>query len=308
MDKRSKIFVAGHKGLVGSAILRALQKKGYVNIVTRTRGQLDLFNEKEVASFFAREKPEYIFIAAAKAGGIMANDTKPAEFIFENLKIQNNIIHNAYLSSVEKLLFLGSSCIYPKSARQPIIEKYLLTGPLEETNAPYAIAKIAGISMCQSYNRQYGTNFISAMPTNLYGPNDNFDLTTSHVIPAMLRKFHDAKSQQKEEVVLWGSGTPKREFLHVDDLAEALVFLMKKYDKSEIINIGTGKDISIKKLALMIKKTTGFDGRIVWDKTKPDGTLRKLLDTSKIRKIGWKNKIELKKGIEKTYKWYLENE
>jgi len=304
MKKESKIFIAGHLGLVGSAIHRKLLKKGFKNIVVRTRKELNLFNERAVADFFSKEKPEYVFIAAAKAGGILANDTSPADFIYENLQIQNNIIHNAYLSKVKKLLFLGSSCIYPKNSKQPIKEEYLLTGPLEKTNDAYAVAKIAGIKMCQSYNKQYGTNFISAMPTNLYGPNDNFDLETSHVIPALIRKFYEAKLQNKKEVILWGSGLAKREFLYVDDLAEALVFLMNKYNESEIINIGTGKDVSINELALILKKISGFSGKIVWDKSKPDGTMRKLLDVSRINKLGWKSKTPLGIGLSYIYKFY----
>ncbi len=307
MKKNSKIYVAGHKGLVGSAIVRALLKKGYKNLVLRTRAELNLFDEKSVANFFKKENPEYVFFAAAKVGGIVANNEKPAEFIFENLQIQNNVIHNAYVSGVKKLLFLGSSCIYPKNSHQPIREEYLLAGALEETNAPYAVAKIAGIYMCQSYNKQYGTNFISAMPTNLYGPNDNFDLKTSHVLPALIRKFHEAKTQNKKEVVLWGTGIAKREFLYVDDLAEALLFLMNKYDKSEIINVGTGMDMSIKELAELIKNITGFEGKITFDKTKPDGTPRKLLDISKIKKLGWRGKTNLKDGIKMTYDYYIKN-
>ena len=307
MNKDSKIFVAGHKGLVGSAIVRELNKKGYKNILTCTRQELDLQDSLAVKSFFEKEKPEYVFLAAAKVGGIVANSEFPADFIYQNLIIQNNIIHNAYLSKVKKLLFLGSSCIYPKFAKQPIKEESLLTGALEETNDAYAIAKIAGIKMCQSYNKQYGTNFISAMPTNLYGQNDNFDLKTSHVIPAMIRKFDDAKSSNAKEVVLWGSGKPKREFLFVDDLAEACVFLMNKYERSEIINVGTGTDLTIKSLADLIKKVVGFEGKIVWDKTKPDGTPRKLLNVKKINKLGWKTKTNLESGIKKAYMQYKNN-
>ena len=307
--KKSKIYIAGHKGLVGSDILRASLKRDCQNIVLRTRHELDLLDERSVSDFFNKEKPEFVFLAAAKVGGIMANSTMPADFIFENLQVQNNVIHHSYLSGVKKLLFLGSSCIYPKFAKQPIKEEYLLTGLLEETNEPYAIAKIAGIMMCNSYNRQYGTNFISVMPTNLYGPNDNFDQITSHVIPGMIRKFEDAKISGTKEVVLWGSGTPKRELLHVDDLADACLFLVENYNANEngnnkIINIGSGVDITIKKLAELIKKITGFKGKIVWDKAKPDGTPKKLLDVTKIQKLGWHHKIELEDGIRQTYEWY----
>lgn len=304
MQKSNKIFVAGHRGLVGSAIVRALVRDGFTNIITRSRNELDLTNQKDVAEFFTTEKPDYVFLAAAKAGGILSNSSYPADFIFQNLTIQSNVIESAYRSGVKKLLFLGSSCIYPKLAPQPIREDYLMTGPLEETNAAYAIAKIAGITMCQSYNKQYDTNFISVMPTNLYGENDNFDLETSHVIPALLRKFDDAKNANASEVVIWGSGSPKREFLHVDDLAEALMFLMEDYNNSEIINIGTGEDLSIRELALLVKGITGFKGNIVWDKNKPDGTPRKLLDVSKLHALGWKHKIDLHTGLAKTYQWY----
>ncbi len=304
MDKGSKIFVAGHNGLVGSAIVRELNKKGYTNILTKDRNELDLQDSVAVKIFFEKEKPEYVFLAAAKVGGIVANSEFPADFIYQNLVIQNNIIHNAYLSTVKKLLFLGSSCIYPKFAKQPIKEDSLLTGALEETNDAYAIAKIAGIKMCQSYNKQYGTNFILAMPTNLYGPGDNFDLKTSHVLPAMIRKFDDAKNSNSKEVILWGTGKPKREFLFVDDLAEALVFLMKNYNSGEIINIGTGTDLTIKSLAELIKKIVEFGGKIIWDKTKPDGTPRKLLNVKKINKLGWIAKTDLENGIRKVYLKY----
>ncbi|MEI8337955.1 MAG: GDP-L-fucose synthase [bacterium] len=304
MKKDSLIYVAGHNGLVGSAIVRELNKKGYKNILTRTRQELDLQDSLAVKNFFEKEKPEYVFLSAAKVGGIVANSTFPADFIYQNLVIQNNIIHNSYSSGVKKLLFLGSSCIYPKLAKQPIKEEYLLTGALEETNDAYAIAKIAGIKMCQAYNKQYGTNFISIMPTSLYGERDNFDLETSHVIPAMIRKFDDAKNSKAKEVVLWGSGKPKREFLFVDDLAEACVFLMNNYDGSEIVNVGTGTDLTIKSLAELIKKIVSFDGKIVWDKTKPDGTPRKLLSVKKINKLGWKAKTGLEDGIKKTYLEY----
>lgn len=307
MDKNSKIYVAGHKGLVGSAVTRLLEKQGYKNLILKTRKELDLLNQQAVTEFFKKEKPEYIFLAAAKVGGIMANNNQPADFIYENLVIQTNIIHNSYLSGVKKLLFLGSSCIYPKLASQPLKEKYLLTGELEPTNKPYSISKIAGIIMCQSYNKQHGTNFISVMPTNIYGPNDNFDLQNAHALPALIRKFHEAKLNNEKEVVVWGTGKAKREFLYVNDLAEACLFLMKNYNSSEIINIGTGKDLSIKELAEKIKEIIGYNGKIVWDKTKPDGTPRKLLDVSKINKLGWKSKTDLRKGLETTYDWFLEN-
>jgi GDP-L-fucose synthase len=307
MDKNSKIYVAGHRGLVGSAIIRALEKNGFTNLIVRTQSELNLINQQAVVDFFNKEKPEYIFLAAAKVGGILANNDFPAQFIYENLQIQNNIIHNAYLSGVKKLLFLGSSCIYPKNCPQPIKEEYLLSGYLEPTNEPYAIAKIAGIKMCQNYNRQYQTNFISVMPTNLYGLNDNFNLKTSHVLPALIRKFYEAKIADKKEAEVWGTGTEKREFLYVDDLADALIFLMNKYDNSKIINIGTGEDLSIKELAEIIKNVVGFNGKIIWDSAKPDGTPRKLLDVSRLNNLGWKNKINLVDGIRLTYEWYKKN-
>ena len=307
MEKNSKIYVAGHKGLVGSAITRKLQELGYTNLVFKTIDELDLLDQKATAEFFAAEKPEYVFLAAAKVGGIHANNEYPADFIYQNLQIQNNIIHNAYLNGAKKLLFLGSSCIYPRDCPQPIKEEYLLSGPLEKTNDAYAIAKIAGIKMCQSYNKQFDTKFISVMPTNQYGPNDNFDLESSHVLPALLRKFHDAKISNAKEVVMWGTGSPKREFLHVDDTADACVHLMETYDSNEIVNIGTGEDITIKELAEMIKEIVGFEGEIVNDTTKPDGTPRKLLDVSRLHSIGWKHKIPLKDGIKMTYDWFLEN-
>ncbi len=307
MKKDSKIYVAGHKGLVGSSIVRALQKKGYNNLVLKTRKELDLLDQKAVEKFFAQEKPEYVFLAAAKVGGIIANKTYPADFAYSNLQIQNNVIHNAYLSKVKKLLFLGSSCIYPRNCPQPIKEEYLLSGYLEPTNKAYAISKIAGMIMCESYNKQYGTNFISVMPTNLYGPNDNFDLENSHVLPAMLRKLHEAKKNQAKEVIMWGSGKPKREFLYIDDLANACIFLMNKYDGSETINIGTGEDCSIKELAELAKKTVGFAGKLVWDKSKPDGTPRKWLDVSKLHTLGWKHKVPLEKGIKMSYAWFKES-
>lgn len=307
MEKASKIFVAGHRGLVGSAIVRALEAAGYNNIIKKNRNELNLLDQKAVADFFATEKPEYVFDAAAKVGGIMANKEHPAEFIYQNLVIQNNIIHNAYLNGVKKLVFLGSSCIYPKLAEQPIKEEYLLTGPLETTNDAYAIAKIAGIMMCQSYNKQYGTNYISLMPTNLYGPNDNFDLTSSHVLPALIRKFHEAKESNAPSVSLWGTGSPMREFLHVDDLADAAVYLMNNYDNSEIVNVGTGEDVTIRQLAELIRDTVGYKGELKWDTEKPDGTPRKLLDVSRLHHLGWKHNIDLPTGIKTTYEWYLAN-
>lgn len=301
MQTNSKIYIAGHRGMVGSAILRHLESLGFDNIIYKSSAELDLKNQDSVAEFFKTEKPEFVFLAAAKVGGILANNTYRAEFLYENLMIQNNVIHQSYLNGVKKLLFLGSSCIYPKMSLQPIKEEYLLTGFLEPTNEPYAIAKIAGIKMCDAYRSQYGCNFISAMPTNLYGPNDNYDLTSSHVLPALLRKFHEAKKEKHSEVVVWGSGTPKREFLHVDDLAEACIFLMQKYDEPGPINIGLGSDISIADLAGLIKTVIGFDGVLSWDASKPDGTPRKLLDVSKINNLGWVAKINLEEGIKKTY-------
>jgi len=307
MNKDSKIYVAGHKGLVGSAIVRALQGQGYNNLVLKTHQELELLDQSAVKKFFEQEKPEYVFLAAAKVGGIMANKTFPADFIYKNLVIQTNIIHNAYLNKVKKLLFLGSSCIYPKLAPQPLKEKYLLTGDLEPTNKPYSLAKIAGIVMCQSYNEQYGTNFISLMPTNLYGPNDNFDLENSHVMPAMVRKFHEAKIAEKPSVTLWGTGSAQREFLYVDDLAKASLFLMENYHDSAIINVGTGEDVTIKELAEKVRVVVGYEGEIVWDTTKPDGTPKKLLDVSKLHTLGWKHTIQLDYGIATTYTWYKEN-
>jgi len=303
----SKIYVAGHRGLVGSAIVRRLHKSGYKNILTRTREELDLTDMKAVASFFERERPEYVFLAAAKVGGIMANSTYPAEFIRDNLLIELSIIDAAYRSGVKRLLFLGSSCIYPKRCPQPMKEEYLMTGPLEPTNSPYAVAKIAGIEMCRAYNRQHGTSFLPVMPTNLYGSRDNFDLETSHVLPALIRKFHEAKVKGEKTVIIWGTGTPRREFLHVDDLADACLFLMEHHEGTELINIGTGKDITIRELAVLIGKVVGFHGDLVFDTCKPDGTPRKLLDVSKLEKIGWKAKVGLEKGIAETYKWYLDH-
>lgn len=306
MEKNSKIYVAGHRGLAGSAIVRKLQSEGYPNLILRTHKELDLEIQKDVHEFFEKERPEYVFLAAAKVGGILANNTYPADFIYNNLIIEANVIHAAYKYGVKKLIFLGSSCIYPKYAPQPMKEEYLLTGELEPTNEPYAVAKIAGIKLCQSYNRQYGTNFLSVMPTNLYGINDNFDLETSHVLPALIRKFHEAKQNAEKNVTVWGTGSPKREFLYVDDLADACVFLMNNYNGSEIVNIGTGEDVTIRELAETIRDATGFDGGIEWDTAKPDGTPRKLLDVSKLQGLGWKSKVGLKAGITETYKWYLE--
>src|SRR3990172_763383 len=304
MEKESKIYVAGHRGLVGSAILHNLQAEGYNNLVIRTHRELDLCNQEEVRAFFEKERPEYIFLAGAKVGGILANSTYPADFIYNNLAIQIYAIHNAYLYGVKKLLFLGSSCIYPKVTPQPMKEEYLLTGVLEPTNEAYAIAKIAGIKMCQAYNSQYGTNFISAMPTNLYGPGDNFDLHTSHVLPALIRKFHEAKLSG-QPVTIWGTGNPRREFLFVDDLADACHFLMNNYDGSEIINVGVGKDISILELAELTGVVVGYKGDIVYDQSKPDGMLLKRLDVSRINSMGWKATTDLRDGIARTYQWYL---
>lgn len=301
MELNSKIYIAGHRGMVGSAIMRNLQNKGYNNIITRTSKELDLRNSQVVADFFATEKPEYVFLAAAKVGGIQANNIYRADFIYENLMIQNNVIHNSYLNNVKKLMFLGSSCIYPKMAPQPLKEEYLLTGLLEETNEPYAIAKIAGIKMCESYKRQYGCNFISVMPTNMYGPNDNYNLNNSHVLPALIRKFHDAKESNLPSVEMWGTGTPMREFLHADDLGDACVFLMNTYDGEKFVNIGSGTDLTIKDLALLIKDIVGFKGEIVHDLSKPDGTPRKLMDVSYLHSLGWKHKIELPEGIKQVY-------
>lgn len=301
MELHSKIFVAGHKGLVGSAILRALKAQGYTNLVYRTRAELDLLNRDRVLSFFEEEGVEYVFLAAAKVGGIVANNEYPADFIRDNILIQTNVIDAAYRNNVKKLLFLGSTCIYPKFAPQPMKEEYLLTGVLEPTNEPYAIAKIAGITMCQSYNRQYGTKYISVMPTNMYGPNDNFDLKTSHVLPALIRKFHEAKVNQSPEVEVWGTGTPRREFLHSDDLADACLFLMNTYGENEIVNIGVGEDISIKELAYLIKEVVGYEGEIVFNTSAPDGTPRKLVDVTKINGLGWKASIPLEEGIKAVY-------
>jgi GDP-L-fucose synthase len=304
MNLDSRIFVAGHNGMVGSAIVRKLEQLGYTNIITMQRSKLNLLDQSEVDNFFRKIGPEYVFLAAAKVGGIKANRDMKADFIYENLMIQTNIIKSSYVYDVKKLIFLGSSCIYPKFCEQPIKEEYLMTGELESTNDAYAVAKIAGIKMCQSYNEQYGTNFISVMPTNLYGPNDNYDLNNSHVLPAMIRKFHEAKIEGKESVEIWGTGTPKREFLYVDDLADACVFLMKKYSGSEIVNIGTGQDVTIAELAVGISKVVGYEGGIHFNTNMPDGTPRKLLDVSKLEEIGWKYSTSLKEGIEKTYRDY----
>lgn len=301
METTSKIYIAGHRGMVGSAIMRNLQSKGYNNIITRTSKELDLRNQQAVADFFATEKPEYVFLAAAKVGGIQANNVYRADFIYENLMIQNNVIHQSYVNGVKKLMFLGSSCIYPKMAPQPLKEEYLLTGLLEETNEPYAIAKIAGIKMCESYKRQYGCNFISVMPTNMYGPNDNYNLSNSHVLPALIRKFHDAKENNLPSVEMWGTGTPMREFLHADDLGDACVFLMNTYNGEQFVNIGSGTDLTIKDLALLIKDIVGFKGEITHDLSKPDGTPRKLMDVSYLHSLGWKHKIELREGITQVY-------
>lgn len=305
MNLTDKIYIAGHKGMVGSAILRRLQKDGYTNFVFRTSSELDLRKQADVFAFFEKEKPDYVFLAAAKVGGILANNTYRADFIYDNIQIQNNIIHAAYLQGVKKLLFLGSSCIYPRLAPQPLKEEYLLTGLLEATNEPYAIAKIAGIKMCDAYRVQYGCNFISAMPTNLYGPNDNYDLNNSHVLPALLRKFHEAKIAHAENVTVWGSGKPLREFLHVDDMADACAYLMHHFNEEGQINIGIGTDISIADLAGLIKEITGFSGNIIFDISKPDGTPRKLMDVSKLNRLGWKYKIELEQGITNVYKQHF---
>ncbi|WP_396150830.1 GDP-L-fucose synthase family protein [Flavobacterium sp.] len=301
MEKSSKIYIAGHRGMVGSSILRALQAKGFTNFVLRTSAELDLRNQQAVADFFAVEKPDYVFLAAAKVGGIVANNTYRADFIYENIMIQSNVIHQSYLNDVKKLLFLGSSCIYPKLAPQPLKEEYLLTGLLEPTNEPYALAKIAGIKMCDAYREQYGCNFISVMPTNLYGPNDNYDLHNSHVLPALLRKFNTAKNEGATSVTIWGTGSPLREFLHADDLAAACLFLMETHNESGIVNIGVGEDISILDLAKMVKQIVGFEGDIITDTTKPDGTPRKLIDVSKLTNLGWKASISLEDGIQKVY-------
>lgn len=307
MHRSAKIYVAGHRGLVGSAILRALDKQGYPHIITRTKAELDLRDASAVYQFFEQEKPDYVFLAAAKVGGIVANDTYPADFIRDNLMIQTNIIEAAHRHQVQKLLFLGSTCIYPKLAPQPLKEQYLLTGELEATNEAYAIAKIAGIKMCQAYNRQYGTRFISAMPTNLYGPNDDFDLQSSHVLPALLRKISEAKEQNKEVVEIWGSGNPRREFLYVDDMADACIFLMRFYEENDIINIGVGEDVSIRDLAVLISEVVGYSGQFIFNTERPDGTPRKLVEVSRLQALGWKADTSLKTGVQATYSWYKQH-
>ncbi len=302
MESNSKIYVAGHRGMVGSAILANLQQRGFTNIIARTSSELDLTNQQEVADFFELEKPEYVFLAAAKVGGIDANNTYRADFIYENIMIQSNVIHQCYVHKIKKMMFLGSSCIYPKMAPQPLTEESLLTGLLEETNEPYAIAKIAGIKMCDAYRDQYGCNFISVMPTNLYGLNDNYDLKNSHVLPALIRKFHEAKINNSEKVIVWGTGSPLREFLHATDMADACVFLMQNYEDKGFVNIGSGQEISIRELAFLVKEIVDFDGEIEFDINKPDGTPRKLMDNSKLSKLGWQFKISLREGIENVYK------
>lgn len=312
MKKTDKIYIAGHRGLVGSAIKRRLESDGYTNLLVRTPEELDLLDQRKVTDFLTAEKPDFVFLAAAKVGGIMANDTYPAQFIYENLQIQNNIIHQSYLNGVKKLLFLGSSCIYPKLAPQPLKEEYLLDGKLEPTNEPYAIAKIAGIKMCQSYNRQYGTNFIAVMPTNLYGPNDNFDPISSHVLPALIKRFHEAKINNTDEVAVWGTGNVRREFLFVDDMAAGCLFLMNNFNPTKeqngkgqiFFNLGVGQDYTIKEIAEIIKKIVGYTGKIIWDETKPDGTPQKLLELSGIHQLGWNHKIGLEEGLKLTYEWY----
>lgn len=308
MEHNSKIYIAGHRGMVGSAIMRNLQSKGYTRFITRSSAELDLRDQQAVAAFFAAEKPDYVFLAAAKVGGIIANNTYRAEFLYDNLMIQANVIHSSYMNGVTKLMFLGSSCIYPKEAPQPLKEEYLLTGLLEPTNEPYAIAKIAGIKLCDAYRSQYGCNYVSVMPTNLYGINDNYDLKNSHVLPALLRKFHEAKLKKDPEVVVWGTGSPRREFLHADDMADACVYLMETYNEPGLVNIGVGEDLAIRELAELIKEITGYDGKITWDTSKPDGTPRKLMDVSKLHSFGWKARISLREGIEQVYnqKFYSE--
>ena len=313
MDINSKIYVAGNSGMVGSAIIRRLKKQGFNNIIFRSHASLDLINQKEVANFFKSEKPNYVFLSAAKVGGIQANNTYRGQFLYENLMIQNNIIHEAHKNSVKKLLFLGSACIYPRNATQPIKEEYLLSDKLEPTNEPYAIAKIAGIKLCENYYRQYGDNFISAMPNNLYGPNDNFDLKTSHVLPALMRKFHDAKINKEKSVEIWGTGRPKREFLHVDDMADACIFLMEHLSAEQLyslgithLNIGSGEELSIKELALLIKNIVGFEGELVFNTNYPDGMPRKLLDVTRLIKMGWESNIKLENGLNSVYEWYLD--
>jgi len=306
-DRNARVYIAGHRGLVGSALWREFESAGFKNLIGRSRSELDLQDAAAVQSFYAREKPTHVLIAAAKVGGILANNNYPAEFLYENLQIQNNLIHGAYQAGVKKLLFLGSSCIYPKLAPQPIKEEHLLTGPLEPTNEWYAIAKIAGIKMCQAYRRQYGCNFISAMPTNMYGPNDNFDLQSSHVLPALIRKFHEAKISHAATVTCWGTGTPLREFLYADDLARACLFLMENYNEEQFINIGFGSDVTIKQLAETVQRVVGFGGAIIWDTSKPDGTPRKLMDSSRLFALGWKPQVKLEAGIKLAYEFFLKN-
>ena len=307
MNLKDRIYIAGHRGMVGSAIVRKLQQQGHKNLLTRTSAELDLRNQQQVNGFFAKEQPDHVFLAAAKVGGILANDTYRAEFIYDNIMIQNNVIHASYLNRVKKLMFLGSSCIYPKMAPQPLKEEYLLTGELEKTNEPYAIAKIAGIKMCDAYRSQYGCNFISVMPTNLYGPNDNYDLKTSHVLPALIRKFHMAKVNGDKSVTIWGSGSPRREFLHADDLADACYYLMQHYNEPGFVNIGTGEDLPIRELALMIKEIVGYAGSLEYDNSKPDGTPRKLMDVSKLHALGWTASIGLREGVEKVYHEFMQD-
>lgn len=307
MEKSSKIYIAGHRGLVGSALVRNLESKGFTNIIKRTSKELDLRNQQAVQEFFKQERPEYVILAAAKVGGIHANNTYPADFIYDNLMIQNNVIKAAHDFKVKKLLFLGSTCIYPKLAPQPIKEEYLLTGALEETNEAYAVAKIAGLEMCKFFKRQYGDNFISCMPTNLYGPNDNFDLQSSHVLPALIRKFHEAKVNHQPTVEVWGTGTPLREFIYVDDMADACIFLMENYDGEQHVNIGTGEEVSIRQLAETVKEVVGFEGELIFNTNMPDGTPRKLTTVDKLHALGWKHKVSLKDGIQLAYDWYLQN-
>jgi GDP-L-fucose synthase len=307
MTVDARIFVAGHRGLVGSAIVRRLRQLGYVNVLTATRDQLDLRDQAAVNYWFRANRPEFVYLVAGTVGGILANSTRPAEFIYDNMMIHATVVHSSHVFGAKKLLYLGSSCIYPRQASQPMKEEELLTGPLEPTNEAYAIAKIAGIKLCQSYRKQYGCDFISAMPTNLYGPNDNFDLSSSHVLPAMIRKFHDAREERRDDVTLWGTGAPRREFLHVDDLADACVFLMQRYDEAGHINVGTGTDVSIRELAEMIQRVVHPGAKIVWDSSKPDGSPRKLLDVSRLHALGWKHTISLGEGIERTYQWFLAN-
>ena len=308
VNKNSKIYIAGHRGMVGSALLRRLQAEGYTKFLLRSSSELDLRSQLEVQEFFRREKPDYVFLAAAKVGGIVANDTYRAEFLYDNLMIEANIIDAAYCNGVQKLMFLGSSCIYPKLAPQPLREDYLLTGELEPTNEPYAIAKIAGIKLCEAYNDQYGTDFVSVMPTNLYGPNDNFSLEDSHVLPALMRKFHEAKRSGAGQVEVWGSGTPRREFLHVDDMADACLFVMRQTGFTQMLNIGTGSDVSIAELAGLMAKVVGFDGELLFDRSRPDGTPRKLQDVTRLAQLGWRSGISLEQGVAQTYQWFVENE